>query len=108
MTLELSDKLLLVKHYYLNAESVTGAIRGYHLEMGIKNDRNKLSSSSVNYLLKQFLQTGTLTKSKPPGRCSNEMQLNLVSETFPGNPSSSVRSISSQVNVPKSTVHTIY
>ena len=107
MDLELSDKLLLVKHYYLNAESVTGAIRGYHYEKDIKNDHNKLSHSSVNYLLKHFLQTGSLSKSKPQGRSSNEMQVKLVSDAVADNTSSSVRFITSQVKVPKSTVHNI-
>jgi hypothetical protein len=105
MDLPLADKILLIKHYYLNAESVTAAIRGYHTEKNIKSDSQKLSHSSGDYLIKTFIKTGSLNKSSPPGRPSIEENVQTLKDT----PTiKSIRSVSASVGISKSTVHRIF
>lgn len=104
MDLPLSDKLLLIKHYFQSSESVTAALRGYHYEKNIRDKSNQLPHSTVDYLIKKFLETGSLNKSQPPGRNNNDQYVSIIENALPVK---SVRSMSSYCGVPKSTVHRI-
>ena len=64
----------------------------------------KLSHSTVDYLLKNFLETGSLNKRSPPGRKENDENVNVIAEI---GEVKSVRSASQLTKLSKSTVHRI-
>ena len=104
MDFPLNEKFLIVKHYFQSGESVTAALRRYHFEKNIKDKCHQIPHSTVDYMIKKFLESGSLNRSQPPGRSSNDEYVSFVENSLPVK---SVRSLSSSCGVSKSTVHRI-
>ena len=73
-------------------------------EKTIKDKCHQIPHSTVDYMIKKFLESGSLNRSQPPGRSSNDEYVSFVENSLPVK---SVRSLSSSCGVSKSTVHRI-
>ena len=73
----MEDKLLIIKFYYLNGESVMETRYAYHYNKNIKNKNRRISYSSVEYFINKFLTIRSILRTSPSG--IREIQSNVES-----------------------------
>ena len=103
-------RLDLVRLYYANNCSATEALRKFKTQNGLKN--NPCDVSAITKLIKKFETTFTLHDLPKSGRPSlNEERKNLISEAIDDTANefgaTSIRRLSSEAGIPKSSTHRI-
>lgn len=103
-SLQTDDKVLLVKLYFQNGESVTSAIRHFSTIRGIRRKDNEPPFNTVKRMINNFLDTGSVHIEKTNLRRRSQDDIDTVSQIVEENPSSSCRAISASTDMSKSKV----
>ena len=108
-SLQIEDKVNLVKFYFLNGESVTTAIRAFCTMKGIKKKENAPNYKTVERMIENFKQTGNVNISRTSSKRRSSQDIEQVQELIETKPTSSCRSIAASLenSISKTKVHSI-
>ena len=101
--LNISDRALLVELYFKSDDSVSAAFSKYRSIKGIKSGTDPCTRRTLLNLVKKFRTTGNLAD-LPRVQQTNE-NASIIADYIEANPQCSVRRVSDELNIPKSTVH---